>query len=524
MGKFSRRVCSKLLSVYGSPGAILSPPAEESTATHVTTPTSADLLSAVESWRYPADVRQLVTPTRGGNATYENARLGAATCHTIAEALPGLRELRCLCSIAPSPGSSSGGSIRARIKPHTGLTLLQLDVACDDLGPVASFAPNLRALRLRSLSSSFLAQTTGLQPVLSLQGLQHLDLHHFRPCSATIAALTSALLHLTALTHLGMSIMDGSKAVPAAEAQRLMCALASPPLLASIQIMSFRCLGPTLGIALQALGLRHLDLGELDYHPGSHQHLQDAVPSLHGCLPNIGSLPHLEDLRLSGKQVVRSEQLWQPPSAGSASLRALDLGGMQPDTFPHACSMLLHCPMLLTKLIITACRTGDDTTTHDAQLSQALSGFTRLQHLEMDAFGEVPWLTGLPQLSCLKLVCPQGVLGAVPSVVVKANLRLVGRLTSLRKLQFHGNMQLVTTRRVCMKALRGLRLLEEVECSLGKWGEADVLLLLPPPAGLRRVLLRSSESYIGVLWRRGGVLGCDVMEKCESYGVDVFML
>jgi hypothetical protein len=33
----------------------------------------------------------------------------------------------------------------------------------------------------------------------------------------------------------------------------------------------------------------------------------------------------------------------------------------------------------------------------DLQLSQALSGFARLQYLEMDAFAEVPWLSGLPQ-------------------------------------------------------------------------------------------------------------------------------
>jgi hypothetical protein len=38
VGKFFHRLCSKLRSVYGSPGAILSPEADRSTATRRTTP------------------------------------------------------------------------------------------------------------------------------------------------------------------------------------------------------------------------------------------------------------------------------------------------------------------------------------------------------------------------------------------------------------------------------------------------------------------------------------------------------
>jgi hypothetical protein len=514
MGKISRRLCSELCSVYGSPGAILGPQVATIAPTSRTTPSAPELLAAVQSWRYPADVKLLVELTIGGSAMYRNALLDATTCHTVAEALPALRELRCLGSIAPAPCSSSGGRLGAGIQPHTAITLLQLHGADADLGPIAAFAPNLRVLRFHNFCHlSPLAPAMALEAVLSLQGLQHLELHHFRLSSISTDAFTSAMLHLTALTHLGMTITDGCRAIHAHKALRLTSALASPPLLASIQIMGFRCFGPTLGTALQALRLRHLDLGELAYRLG-------VLPSLQGCLPSIGSLPRLKSLRLCGKKVIGSEQLWQPSRPSSTSLRALDVGGMQPNTLPVACRLLLHCPML-TKLIITISSTNNATTTHDLQsLHEALSGYTRLQHLEMDAFSKVSWLTRLSQLTCLKLVCPQD--GRIH--VTDANLRVIKTLTSLRRLEFHGNLQRSASCYLCMTALRCLHLLEEAECTLGKWREADVLSLLPPPSRLRRVLLRSSEPLAhNAPYHRWGVLGRGAIEKFESYGVEVVM-
>jgi hypothetical protein len=253
MGKLTRRLCSKLQSVYGSPGSTLSPP-EPLMATRDKVATLAALRSVVQSWRYPDGVKHLVLRTFGGCCTHKNATMDALTCATFVEALPNLQDIGCH---SITPALDQAGSRVERITPHTALTSVHLQEAPADVSSIATYAPNLRALSIGTFSwpERMHMMTAGVcvwQGVLALQHLQNLDLELFTCQLIDDPGFCTAMRQLTALTHLGLVLADARwTSIPACQVQRFFANLAIPPFLSSLKIMGFRSLGGALGPLLQ---------------------------------------------------------------------------------------------------------------------------------------------------------------------------------------------------------------------------------------------------------------------------------
>jgi hypothetical protein len=159
---------------------------------------------------------------------------------------------------------------------------------------------------------------------------------------------------------------------------------------------------------------------------------------------------------------------------------------------------------------------GDAQAMHSTMLAHALSRHTRLQHVDIraDLHAFVPWLAGLPGLTCL-------VLHGVYNWVREADLQLVGTLSGLSKLTL-GDVQ-GGCRALCMETVRKLPLLEEVQLGYAgsAWTEEEVLMLLPPPERLRalKVRVRAVGGEAGVATVAGW--GRRVMQQFECYDVDM---
>jgi hypothetical protein len=269
------------------------------------------------------------------------------------------------------------------------------------------------------------------------------------------------------------------------------------------------------GIASQALPLRCLELGE-DIIPDEDEDGKDSsaddLPCLDpGCFPDFSAMPCLQQLKLSGQLVLESEHLWQQGTAGSASLQVLELHDVGEYEFPEAFQMLSRCPAL-TRLNYHTCEQSDGAAMADPLAANTFSAHTQLQHLDITAFDEVPWLTRLSALTCLELHCPYH----TAAEVVEENLRVVGSLASVQKLRIHALLRQPSSRRVCVEALGKLPLLEDVELEQGgDWSEDEVLQLLPPPASMKRMRL-STHDRAG--WRCWGPAAID---QFASYGLDI---
>jgi hypothetical protein len=210
MGKLSRRLCSKLRALYGSPGSTLSPP-DELMDTRDKVATLAALLSVVRSWCLPDGVEELYLPTFGGCCMHENATMDAVTCQLFTKALPNLQDISCH---SITPALDEAGSRVERIIPHTALTSLHLQEALADVSSIATHAPNLRMLSIDTFCIP--GRFQAWQALLALPSLQHLDLEQRTGQVLESPVFSSAMRQLTALTHLGLVLDDAfRRSVPA---------------------------------------------------------------------------------------------------------------------------------------------------------------------------------------------------------------------------------------------------------------------------------------------------------------------
>jgi hypothetical protein len=497
MGKRARLLCSRLRSAYGSPGAVLCPPAESAGASgecEDLVPLPPSVASALRSWHHPQAVRRLVLA---------GIILDGPACRTIAEALPALRELRC--------GDLDAACNNASEAPPVHTSLTRLHVAQhdrDDLLPLATFAPRLQALDISRIKAPTPPQELW-GALASLRSLRSLDLPLHCRHLVDAASLPRALQQLTGLTRLGLDIIDGAVdgGLAAEDAAVFTLAAAGLPQLASVRMVDFRALGRPLGPALQAMALTRLELEEVDVAN------EDFVPSLAGCFPDLSAMPRLQHLKLSGAAVVASGELLQACRGGSRSLRALELHALAWDVLPEACAVISHLPGL-TMLSLEAedwrlgLRDEASCDGHYQLLSHALSLHPQLLHLEVTAevHGFVPCLTALTALTCLQLRFEL-------TGVAESELAVVGSLTGLKTLAL-GNVR--EFGRLCMEVVRKLPLLEDVQLGDDLWECAGLLeLLVPPPAQLKSIrgLAKPGPSSTPA--------DLAVVEQLSRYGVDV---
>ena len=572
MGKRSRLLCSKLLEVYGSPGAVVTLPCPLPEAL------TTSLISALcyqprhdtplcsfknyffgpysvilHSWQHP--VRRLVLE--------QGLVLDNRDCHTIATALPTLRELECwavrpseLPGTAPrntlarppigqaSAGTASSSALLSlqgrqasthdsiHICPHTTLTSLQVHaLSSPNLHGIADFAPHLRSLRVEAPNQKeYLRCDPTLQqdgPLASLRALQHLHLLVEGACLSA-SALPSALQQLTALTHLGLHLEEASAAatIPEADARSFVGALAALPLLATVRLVRFRQLGPTLGAALQALRLRRLELHAQDSEGVREQDLSaEDLAVLRGCFPDIGAMPHLEHLTLAGELATCPTALVQVfRGSVNTTVTSLELRHMlqfvaHPDAVSHSLDAMLSYLPSLTSLQLQL-RWARNHEQSQVLLAEVLAGRTQLQHLQLWWGLSSFKLPMLPQLTALEL-CNQTSLEGLSSVTAQA----IGSLCRLRKLTIgntrgsHEEESFWERHFGWLEAVRKLPLLEELRLLKGTaWTEAEVEALVPPPERLVRVVFgcETLHSYTLTLSQ-----GLQALAQLESYGVDV---
>jgi hypothetical protein len=470
MGKRSRLLCSQFCNMYGSPGTTLAMPSVSRS--------SIELAAVMESWRH----RKSITRLDLGGAPCCDSRDGGI----LAEVLPNLCELACM-------------GVKDDIGPYTSLTSLRVqDVFPGAQGGLLSFAPNLRSLHIDAFWCTQGPHYRPWDSMLDEPTLPNLQRLHMPLITMHLMdeGFTAVTQRLTNLTCLELECMDGLSPASArppvpADGERLFAeGLASLPLLARIKLDCFRSLSPVLGPALQALsGLTSLEMNEF----GSYNwDPSPSRPTLAGCFPDFNAMASLQHLALDGDQIIGSKELREMYSGGGASVKSLELRGMQYKQLQAACDMLNRVAAL-TNLVLGV----DQPTAHnsvrekyDQPLRQALARHTQLQHLEIRAglHSFVPWLASLPRLTQLTLVFDH------TGARLQSDLEVVGRLAGLKKLELGSFGRGLGLLQRGIAAVKTLPLLEEVQLRKeDQWTEQQVGLLLPPPGQLKRLMLASSS-------------------------------
>jgi hypothetical protein len=404
MGKRARLLCLQLCDLYGSPGSTLAV-GNVASNPEADTPT-ATMLKALKSWRYRESIKRLdVGPsTRGGS--YRGGIL--------AEALPNLCELVC-------------GGVEENSSPNTLLTSLWVsDVTPGSQGGLLSFAPNLLSLHIDAFWCTPNPLHRPWDSMLEAPTLPNLQRLYMPLITVHLMdeAFTAVTQRLSNLTCLELACVDGLQHiydnVPDGGRARFAEGLAALPALTALKMLFFRSLGPFLGPALQALsGLTSLEMGE--YAADSWE--EDDGLVLEGCFPDFSAMPSLQHLALDGDQIIGSKELREMFSGGVASVKLLELRGMQYKQLQAACDMLNRVAALTSLQLCVHQPSARNTTRtkYDLPVSQALARHTQLQHLEIRAglHSFVPWLASLPGLTKLTLVFDH-------TGVLEADLEVVG--------------------------------------------------------------------------------------------------
>jgi hypothetical protein len=487
MGKRARLLCSQVCHAYGPPGALL----RLDSAIH-----TASYQSIIQSYRYPHAVRRL---TLG-----HGVELDGPAWLLIAEALPNLLELTC--------DRIDTMLHEFRTTTHTSLTSLRAARMIANVDAVAALAQNLRSLHVAA-SLQFWPANQMWGALALIRGLQHLEVPVSTARLSPADSFCAAMEALTGLTHLGLhhdtSQDRGAAALPDAT-QPFTEALHGLPLLSSLKLQGLRWLGPPLGAALQALTLTSLHLERAAGENQAHLPFTD----LAGRLPDISAMPLLLHLGLAGSNIFRAFSL-QLGGGGSRSLRSLAL------THVLATSQLGMLRDTLQGLTgLTSLSLGVSGSLHfqampfvaTSQLAGALSQLPRLQHLEIrgNLYGLLPCLAGLTALTSLEvfLVIPL-------DLQLWAELQVVSTLSSLRKLSLKSHSFHPCVQTQCMRAVRSMPLLEEVQLLYGVWTEEAAAVLVPPPEALLRVVLGAKASATAAC------ASLDAANRLRSYGVDV---
>jgi hypothetical protein len=524
MGKRGRLVCHQLCSMYGAPGATLCPP-----PAFLTYRSKAPaLLHAINTWQYAAAATRLEPPQRARPlTTYDPSLLNATFCRALATALPSLRSLKWHALYPNQPASSDAGA--APIMPHTALTSLQLQQAPRDLCALAAFAPHLRELsiaRIQDLQDVPDGALTWLGLVALRSSLQHLDVELDTTNSDFhTPALLDAMEDLQGLAHLGLTLPAAplpSHLLPADKAAMFTQALAALPLLRSLKLFGFRVFGTALGPALEGLSLQYLELGEPDF--GGEPPLQ-----LGGCLPSLAAVRGLEHLKLYGELVNDVGAMQHMGAKKVPGLEALEVHGMRlHEALPGLCSVL-DCAPSLTMLSFKMCpkhHLAADTTLPDMlPLLRTLSQHTQLRRVE--SLGPVDvivrWLRDLEPCHVAQLTSLE--LSRATTDMLATSLGAVASLTSLKKLVFEGALTTPGRRQACINAVQQLPVLEDVEVGYGRWSHREVKSLLPPPARLKRLLLRWTSVSVPpqLVWlgQKGERQLRDAVAHFAKYGVDM---
>jgi hypothetical protein len=529
MGKRARLVCAKLRQHFGSPGASLKLPYKEEWAQwqrQVLLAPQAGLQlqpssPVAEPWKQ--SLRRLVLT---------QVQLDAPGFQAVSEGLPALQELTCSTF---NPMTSI-----ATIPPHTALTSLTAGVSSEFLQFIATIAPRLQSLHVphilrgHSISSSA-SSANALSALASFPSLRCLDVTII---PSLLPSFASTLQHLTALTHLGLDITDypGEACSPEASLQ---CthALAGLRHLDSVKLFGFSALGPPLVPVLLALSLTRLELGE--WFRGWDGY--GALPDLNGCFPDISTMPLLQHLALYGEYVITPEHLQQLCSAGSVSLRALELRGMQFGDVPAVCHLLVKPLTALTLLGLKTDKCRSDHSEHAGYISPqnaellsiALSCHPQLQDLQIcaDMDSYAPFVAKLPALTLLKLRHHLR-----RTRMDDGDLRAIGKLTNLRALILSGDFGFGDDDdcsfeedeeccdaahddrcRRCLETATSLPLLEVLKIRQAWWSEENWHLLVPPPARLKCVELLGEQRH-GTYYTPDAE---SAMARLESYGVEV---
>jgi hypothetical protein len=95
---------------------------------------------------------------------------------------------------------------------------------------------------------------------------------------------------------------------------------------------------------------------------------------------------------------------------------------------------------------------------------------------------------------------------------------VVSTLSSLRKLSLQACNIKQGLRAECMRMVRSLPLLEEVQLHGGVWAEGEVAVLVPPPEALQKVVLGTPASAAAA-----ACAALDAVGRLRDYGVDVFV-
>jgi hypothetical protein len=538
MGKRARLLCSTLCQVYGSPGSVLNadrvlagvaPQGHGFFETY-----SPPMLQRILSWRYPEAITRLEL---GFDVFFDGP-----DCRTLTTALPNLRELTCrrifpeqdkrtdraasLASLFKNIGNLGAKLERETIEitPHTALTSLRvMDVFPDTQGHLCTFAPNLRTLYIESFMCTQGPHYRPWETLVAVPSSTSLQRLHMPLITMHLMdeGFTAVTQHLSNLTCLELECMDGlspaseRSSVPADSKRLFAEGLAALPLLARIKLDCFRSLSPVLGPALQALsGLTSLEMNEF----GSYNWDPSAGrPTLEGCFPDFSAMPSLQHLALNGDQIIGSKELRKMYSTGSASIKSLELRGMQYKQLQAACELLGVVSSALTNLVLWVKEPdarGSERSQHDQPLRQAVARHTQLQRLDIRAglHSFVPWLATLPGLTQLTLVFDH-------TGVLEADLEVVGRLAGLKKLELGSFGKARGRLQGGIAAVRKLPVLEELQLRWEEqWTEQEVGLLLPPPERLQQLALASSSSSVNP-----SAACLQAMHKLELYGVEVRM-
>jgi hypothetical protein len=478
MGKRARLLCTKLCQLYGALGTTIRVDAAAD-PNHVL---SLSQRSIIRSLRHPSAVRRLVLG--------HNTSLDGHACCFIAEALPNLLQLSCGWVHPPDTLSASG------ITAPTSLTALStLDVSYMTQS-FAAFAPNLRSVLIRKTFFNPAAAVCMWGALASLRGLQclraPLSSVHLVPSAMHPSSFSSAMEALTGLTHLGLHVdwlrtayIDSPEIT-----QSFAQVLAGLPLLSGVSLCGVvSVLGPSLGAALQALGLTGL-------------HVVESLSSRDG----LAVWPFLRACQQA------------PLGGGSGPLRALALTEIcLGQDLDRVCAMIARLSGL-TNLTLQATDTRPGRH-HQPQSTLQLLADTLHTHTQLRRLGIcanlhdfLPCLAGLPALTSLDLSqC------LLHGALQRGDLQVVSALSSLRQLSLRpGNIK-QGLRAEFMSAVRGLPLLEQVEVQLnsGEWTEEEVAVLLPPPEALQRVVLVTPAAAAAA----GAAL--DAITKLGSYDLDV---
>jgi hypothetical protein len=500
MGKRARLVCIKLCQVYGPPGAVICPPAKVCTVqngwVHNCSDAVAKLLSVTDSWAYPV-----------GHVLASGLYLSARDCGELAAALLDLPALTCkaICRTPNGVADDNGGVVA----PLTSLTRLCVLEAFADLHAVTTFAPHLRALEVRILQlprdngtplGKWGPETIRLWTgaITNLRSLQHVELP-LNVSGLATPAFACTLQRLTALTHLGLDML-GHVPAEGFDGLRITQALAALPLVASVKLDgAIRVLGGSLGPALQALRLRRLELIEDALGRDDEREEGEDVPSgpdpiPAGCLPKITAMRELRHMTISGRHLSGSSaELQRMCSGGSTSLQSLALHSVHPANLQLVLNVLARLPALTSlSLRLSLCRDDSLRSTHDERLECVLEQQPQLRHLEVwtDAHRFMPVLTRFSALTSFHIK----VLSKwhTPFQFHASDLKPIWRLTTLRKLVLDADVD-DDSRGKCLRGVRKLPLLEELELPRGDWFVESVWSLVPPPEQLKKVAVGISR-------------------------------